>query len=252
MLLPTYQIKGEQNGRTTDKITILPPINDYHLPSKDWSNPEEASLYQKTSSGTSLDSAADAPSIAPLKKWSLKLIVPHAEITNLVGRSQHSTIQLERPQHLAIWAIQANHASNSSRWQSLSTTTSHRWLVDPEQRAMICLRQQVFHQRILVVLESSTLEIQEIWEPQIWHVGLTWREFADNEKRAWKKDGSQTSSTKIVLSYHDYIWLSCHLGMGETQVTRRMDGYKQKSHLERALQSLQDISETPQLHQYFM
>ena len=86
-----------------------------------------------------------------------------------------------------------------------------------------------FHQRILVVLESSTLEIQEIWEPQIWHVGLTWREFADNEKRAWKKDGSQTSSTKIVLSYHDYIWLSCHLGMGETQVTRRMDGYKQKN-----------------------
>jgi hypothetical protein len=47
-LLPTYQIKGEQNGRTTDKITNLPPINDYHLPSKDWSNPEEASLYQKT------------------------------------------------------------------------------------------------------------------------------------------------------------------------------------------------------------
>lgn len=49
------------------------------------------------------------------------------------------------------------------------------------------------------------------WIPNI----ATWRELADHEKRAWKKDGSQESSTKIGLSYHDdhviWVWVKFRL-----------------------------------------
>ena len=59
---------------------------------------------------------------------------------------------------------------------AFSTTTSHRFR---PQRAMICLRQQVFHQRILVVLKSSRAEIQEIRGPNFGTL--------DSQKKPWRE-----------------------------------------------------------------
>ena len=59
---PEDDADKEGNNDKTDKEYLFPPANSYHLPAMAWSNTEVGEV--------------GAPSIAPLKKWSLKLIVP--------------------------------------------------------------------------------------------------------------------------------------------------------------------------------
>lgn len=157
-----------------------------------------------------------------------------AEITNLVGRSQHSTIQLERPQQLAI-----PYRKSCEQFQSMAVPFNNnqpsltRWpwaACHDLSEATGFSPTNPGSAGILDAGDPGDLGTPNLarWIPNMERIRWQW-------KKSLKKDGSQTSSTKIVLSYHDYIWLSCHLGMGETQVTRGMDGYKQKNHLERAL-----------------